>query len=70
MTTGASNDENESSHDAEGFRGFMEMMGVKVVKRMGTARELASVSSLFLISILYGSEQSARDSKGFLRNEY
>ncbi|KAH8168096.1 hypothetical protein CIB48_g125 [Xylaria polymorpha] len=43
MTTGASNDENESSHDAEGFRGFMEMMGVKVVKRMGTARELASI---------------------------
>ncbi|KAI0446889.1 NAD(P)-binding protein [Xylaria telfairii] len=43
MTTGTSNDENESSHDAEGFRGFMEMMGVKVVKRMGTARELASI---------------------------
>ncbi|KAI0554370.1 NAD(P)-binding protein [Xylaria curta] len=42
MTTGTSNDENESGADANAFRGFMEMMGVKVVKRMGTARELAS----------------------------
>ncbi|GAP85009.2 putative short-chain dehydrogenase protein [Rosellinia necatrix] len=42
MTTSASNDQNESSYDVDGFRAFMEMMGTKVVKRMGTARDLAS----------------------------
>ncbi|KAJ2984430.1 hypothetical protein NUW58_g6063 [Xylaria curta] len=45
MTAGGSNDENESSYDVDGFRGFMEGMGVKIIKRMGTARELASVST-------------------------
>ncbi|KAI1166011.1 NAD(P)-binding protein [Nemania serpens] len=43
MTTSASNEENESSYDADGFRAFMEAMGVKTVKRMGSARDLASV---------------------------
>ncbi|KAI3318961.1 NAD(P)-binding protein [Xylariaceae sp. AK1471] len=43
MTTSKSNDENESSYDVDEFRGFMEMMGAKVVKRMGSARDLASV---------------------------
>ncbi|KAI0409192.1 NAD(P)-binding protein [Xylaria palmicola] len=43
MTTSSSNDENESSYEVEGFRSFMEMMGVKVVKRMGSGRDLASV---------------------------
>ncbi|KAI1744969.1 NAD(P)-binding protein [Xylaria scruposa] len=42
MTTGTSNDDNESGADVNAFRSFMEMMGVKVVKRMGTAREIAS----------------------------
>ncbi|KAI1197438.1 NAD(P)-binding protein [Nemania serpens] len=43
MTTSASNEENESSYDVEGFRASMQAMGVKTVKRMGTARDLASV---------------------------
>ncbi|KAI0116533.1 hypothetical protein GGR51DRAFT_321040 [Nemania sp. FL0031] len=43
MTTSGSDDQNESSYDVEGFRAFMEFMGAKIVKRMGTPRELASV---------------------------
>ncbi|KAI1151921.1 NAD(P)-binding protein [Nemania diffusa] len=43
MTTGSSGDENESTYDADGFRAFLEIAGVKTVKRMGTARDLASV---------------------------
>ncbi|KAI0534732.1 NAD(P)-binding protein [Xylaria digitata] len=42
MTTSTSNDDNESSYEVDGFRDFMEMMGVKTIKRMGTARDLAS----------------------------
>ncbi|KAJ8111375.1 hypothetical protein ONZ43_g5635 [Nemania bipapillata] len=42
MTTSSSNDENESSYDVAGFRAFLESAGVKAVKRMGTARDLAS----------------------------
>jgi hypothetical protein len=53
MTTSSSNDENESSYDVDGFRAFMEMAGVKTVKRMGTARELASVSLLFDIYLFF-----------------
>lgn len=52
MTTGSSGDENESTYDADGFRAFLEIAGVKTVKRMGTARDLASVSlSSFYISL-------------------
>ncbi len=47
MTTGNSNDANESSCDVDGFRAFLGSMGVTTVKRMGTPRELASVSLLF-----------------------
>ncbi|KAI3331019.1 NAD(P)-binding protein [Ustulina deusta] len=43
MTTGNSNDANESSCDVDGFRAFLGSMGVTTVKRMGTPRELASV---------------------------
>ncbi|KAK5625127.1 hypothetical protein RRF57_000843 [Xylaria bambusicola] len=43
MTTGASNDENQSSYDIEQFRAFMQLTGVKTVKRMGSPREIASV---------------------------
>ncbi|KAI0876167.1 NAD(P)-binding protein [Hypoxylon argillaceum] len=43
MTTGSSGDENESTYDVDGFRAFLEIAGVKTVKRMGTARDLASV---------------------------
>ncbi|KAI1103714.1 NAD(P)-binding protein [Jackrogersella minutella] len=42
MTTGASNDENEST-EGEEFVKFMESMGAKEIKRMGTPQELASV---------------------------
>ncbi|GAW13378.1 hypothetical protein ANO14919_027620 [Xylariales sp. No.14919] len=42
MTTSASNDDNESSYEVDGFRAMMETMGVTTVKRMGTARDLAS----------------------------
>ncbi|KAI1424224.1 NAD(P)-binding protein [Xylaria sp. FL1777] len=44
MTTGASNEGNESSYDVDGFRDFLKAMGVTNVKRMGTARDLASVT--------------------------
>lgn len=53
MTTSASNEENESSYDADGFRAFMEAMGVKTVKRMGSARDLASVSRLLCICAFF-----------------
>ncbi|KAJ3560057.1 hypothetical protein NPX13_g9439 [Xylaria arbuscula] len=43
MTTGASNDDNQSNYDIEGFRAFMQSMGVKTVKRMGSPQEIASV---------------------------
>ncbi|KAI1129781.1 hypothetical protein F5Y10DRAFT_145452 [Nemania abortiva] len=43
MTAGPSDEQNENSYDVDGFRAFTEMMGAKIVKRMGTARELASV---------------------------
>jgi len=52
MTTEGSNDNNESSYDAAQFRAFMKSMGGKVVERMGTARDLASVSvALFRFSL-------------------
>ncbi|KAI2627747.1 NAD(P)-binding protein [Hypoxylon sp. NC1633] len=41
MTTGTSNDENESQA-SEDFRLFLESIGVKKVKRMGTPQEIAS----------------------------
>ncbi|KAI0516934.1 NAD(P)-binding protein [Xylaria bambusicola] len=43
MTTGASNDDNQSNYDVEQFRAFLQSMGVKTVKRMGSPREIASV---------------------------
>ncbi|KAI1822562.1 NAD(P)-binding protein [Xylaria intraflava] len=43
MTTENSNDDNESTYNVDGFRAFMESLGTKVVKRMGTAKDLASV---------------------------
>ncbi|KAI0206686.1 NAD(P)-binding protein [Astrocystis sublimbata] len=43
MTTSSSNDENTSEYDVQMFRTFMNWMGVKCVKRMGSARDLASV---------------------------
>ncbi|KAI1438076.1 NAD(P)-binding protein [Xylaria sp. CBS 124048] len=42
LTTAGSNDENESTYNVDEFRAFMESLGTKVVKRMGTARDLAS----------------------------
>lgn len=53
MTTSASNEENESSYDVEGFRASMQAMGVKTVKRMGTARDLASVSRSFSFCLVF-----------------
>ncbi|KAI1653396.1 NAD(P)-binding protein [Daldinia decipiens] len=43
MTTGESNDENESTASNERFALFMKNMGAERVKRMGTPQELASV---------------------------
>ncbi|KAI0114175.1 NAD(P)-binding protein [Hypoxylon sp. NC0597] len=43
MTVGASNDENESAPSNEHFAKFTESLGAKMVKRMGTPQELASV---------------------------
>ncbi|KAI1372076.1 NAD(P)-binding protein [Hypoxylon crocopeplum] len=43
MTTGASNDENESTASSADFAMFMESLGAKNVKRMGTPQEVASV---------------------------
>ncbi|KAI1464898.1 NAD(P)-binding protein [Daldinia caldariorum] len=43
MTTGDSNDENESVASDEQFAAFMKGMGAERVKRMGTPQELASV---------------------------
>ncbi|KAI0024056.1 NAD(P)-binding protein [Xylariomycetidae sp. FL0641] len=43
MTTQHADAENESQPDDKEFRGFMESLGAKVVKRMGTEKELASV---------------------------
>ncbi|XXH01645.1 Vacuolar protein sorting-associated protein 74 [Hypoxylon texense] len=42
MTTGASNEENESTHSPEEFAQFMAGMGATNVKRMGSPQELAS----------------------------
>ncbi|KAI1325457.1 NAD(P)-binding protein [Xylariaceae sp. FL0255] len=42
MTTGPSDDKNESSYDVAQFQAFFESMGLKTVKRMGSARDLAS----------------------------
>ncbi|KAI4860678.1 NAD(P)-binding protein [Hypoxylon rubiginosum] len=42
MTTGASNDENESTHSPEEFTQFMAGMGATNVRRMGSPQELAS----------------------------
>lgn len=44
MTTGESNDENESTASNERFALFMKSMGAERVKRMGMPQELASVS--------------------------
>ncbi|KAI1498020.1 hypothetical protein F5X99DRAFT_394893 [Biscogniauxia marginata] len=43
MTADGSNDENESSYDVEKFRKSAQDMGARIVKRMGTPQELASV---------------------------
>ncbi|KAI0835902.1 NAD(P)-binding protein [Hypoxylon sp. FL0890] len=43
MTTGGSNESNESAPWDEHFAKFMKDMGIPKVKRMGTAEELASV---------------------------
>ena len=45
MTTGSLDDESQSNYDVEQFRAFMQSMGVKTVKKMGTPQEIASVSS-------------------------
>lgn len=52
MTTSASNEENESSYDVDGFRAAMQALGATTVKRMGTARDLASVRNTFFPSFL------------------
>lgn len=52
MTTGGSNDENESVSSDEQFAQFMKSLGAGRVKRMGTAQEVASVCSAFLSNVI------------------
>ncbi|KAI1108124.1 NAD(P)-binding protein [Nemania sp. NC0429] len=55
MTTGGSSEQNESTYDVEAFRANMESMGIKTVKRMGTARDLASaILTLVTNEFLWG----------------
>ncbi|KAI1174786.1 NAD(P)-binding protein [Nemania sp. FL0916] len=43
MTAGSSNDENESVYDVDWFISYMKSLGITTIKRMGTARDMASV---------------------------
>ena len=47
MTTGESNAENESTVSNEEFGKFLESMGGRILNRMGTPQELASVRIRF-----------------------
>lgn len=59
MTIGTSNDENESAPSEEHFAKFMESLGAKMVKRMGTPQELASVGSPFPFVAVTGGSRLA-----------
>ncbi|KAI1344539.1 hypothetical protein F5Y15DRAFT_366880 [Xylariaceae sp. FL0016] len=49
MTTAASNEENESVDPGESFKQYMRSLGISNVKRMGSARDIASVSYFLMI---------------------